>query len=83
MRLPGLFSLIKVLNRIADALDRAYPPDAPDPRLRLPFRKSNLADLTSYNEQADYEAEQEEERERSLMGTLLSSSDGEQEQSDV
>lgn len=82
MKLPGIFGLVKVLSRIADALDRAYPPEPKDPRRHLSFRRSELSDLTTYDPQADYEAEQEEDRQRGLIGTLLSS-DGEQEQSDV
>jgi hypothetical protein len=72
---PTLLRLVSVLERIADALDRAYPVGAAPPVRRKP---STIADLTSYNPAADFEAEQEEDRLRELGLT-----DGATENSDV
>jgi hypothetical protein len=58
MRIPGFLRLLQVLNRIADALDRAYPPVQPPPKQR----EIGLDALSQYDAVADYEAEMEEER---------------------
>lgn len=56
----ALMLLVKEVRRVADALDRAYPPAADVPR--RPPRQSTIEDLTTYDAEADYEAEQEDER---------------------
>lgn len=53
------------LQRVADGLDRAFPP--PDTNPPHPQgKRSTVMDLSSYDPEADYEAEQEEERLRAL-----------------
>ena len=54
-------SLVSVLQRIAEALDRAYPPPMPV----LTRKPAGVENLTIFDAEAAWEAEQEEERKRS------------------
>ncbi len=60
MKMPSFVRLVVALERLADAADRAYPPDLK----REKPRKLTLDDLSTYDAAADFEAEQEEERRR-------------------
>lgn len=72
LRWPALLRLTRVLSeiasslrQIASALDRAYPIEDKDEIARRSRRRpATLADLTTYDAEADYEAELEEERRR-------------------
>jgi hypothetical protein len=55
-------SLVSVLSRIADALDRAYPPAT----IPLTGKAAGPENLTVFDIEAAWQAEQEEERRTEL-----------------
>lgn len=71
VRWPALLRLTRVLSeiasslrQIADALNRAYPAEDKQDQPRRRRRPAGLADLSTYDAEADFLAELEEERRR-------------------
>jgi hypothetical protein len=57
-----LLEIARALERIGDSLERAYPIASPAKQPR--GKPADIGDISSYDAEGDYIAEQEEERQR-------------------